>query len=172
MPTLDLVLLIFLGAFILYGFYLGLVKMVLHIISTVLSIIIAIKFYSQLHSFIPFIGFGSSAMGKTLSFIVVLTLSSFLLNLAFNLIAKVLKVITALPIVSFVNRSLGAILGLIQGLFILGAIIFVASRYSITDQFLNNLVSNSNVAPILIKIVSWVKPFVPDAIKTAESLMS
>jgi membrane protein required for colicin V production len=171
MPTLDLVLLIFLGAFILYGFYLGLVKMILHIISTVLSIIVSIKFYEQLYDLIPFIGFGSSAMGKVLSFIIILTVSSYILNLAFTFIAKILKVITSLPIVSFVNRFLGGVLGLIQGLFVLGAIVFIASRYSISNEFLNSLVGNSDVAPILIKVVSWVEPFIPTAIDTVEAVI-
>jgi len=171
MPTLDLVLLIFLGAFILYGFYLGLVKMILHIIATVLSIIISIKFFEALYDLIPFIGFGSSAMGKVLSFIIILTLSSYILNLAFTFIAKILKVVTSLPIISFVNRFLGGALGLVQGLFVLGAIVFIASRYSISNDFLSSLVGNSDVAPILIKLVSWVEPFIPTAISTVESVI-
>lgn len=172
MATLDLILLIFLGAFVLYGFYLGLVKMVLHLIATVLSIIVSIRFYEKLYEYIPFIGFGSSAMGKVLSFIIILTVSSYILSLAFNLIAKVLKLITSLPIISFVNRFLGGILGLLQGLFVLGAIVFIASRYTISDSFLNSLISGSQTAPVLLKIVSWVEPFVPDAIDAVSSVIS
>ena len=71
--------------------------MVLHLIATVLSIIVSIRFYEKLYEYIPFIGFGSSAMGKVLSFIIILTVSSYILSLAFNLIAKVLKLITSLP---------------------------------------------------------------------------
>ncbi len=171
MPTLDLVLLIFLGLFILYGLYKGLIKMILGILATILSIIISFKFFEQVYEWFPAIGFGSEALGKTLSFIIVLTLSSFVLNLAFNLIAKILKIITSLPLLSLANRILGALLGLIQGLFILGSIVFIAISYSFSNDLLSKIVEGSEIALFLIKAVSWAKPFVPTTIEAIESFV-
>lgn len=169
MATFDLILLIFLGCFALYGFYLGLVRMILNIISSILSIIIAVNLYLDFYNIFPFIGFKSESMGKTLSFIIVLVIVNFLLSLVFNIIAKVLKIITSLPVISFINRIFGGVLGLIQGFFILGVIVFVASRYAITNNFLNSLITGSDFAPFLLKIINWITPFIPTALKMLES---
>lgn len=169
MPIFDLVLIIFLGGFIFYGFYIGLVRMILNLGSSIISIIISVNIYLKVYELIPFIGFGSESLGKTISFILVLIILSYALSFAFKFAAKILKIITSLPIISFVNRFLGGILGLVQGLFVLGVIIFVMSRYAITNDFLNNLIVSSDVAPIFMGSINWITPLVPEALRLLDS---
>jgi uncharacterized membrane protein required for colicin V production len=169
MPIFDLILIIFLGGFIFYGFYIGLVRMILNLGSSIISIIISVNIYLKIYEIIPFIGFGSESLGKTISFILVLIILNYALSFVFKFIAKILKIITSLPVISFVNRFMGGILGLIQGLFVLGVIIFVMSRYAITNDFLNNLVANSDVAPIFVGSINWITPLVPEALRLLES---
>ncbi|MFA5644335.1 MAG: CvpA family protein [Patescibacteria group bacterium] len=171
MITLDLILMIFLGAFILYGFYMGFVKMILNLASTVVAIIISINLYLYFYDLVPFIGFGSESFGKMLSFLIVLIISNYLLSLVFQFIAKLLKIITSLPLVSFVNRLLGGGLGFLQGALILGVIIFMMSRYAITSALLNSLISKSDLAPIFVKAVSWLTPLIPEGLKMLESII-
>jgi membrane protein required for colicin V production len=169
MPIFDLILIIFLGLFVLYGFYLGATRMILSLLSAILSIIIAINIFLDVYSWISFIGFGSDSLGKTITFVLVLIIVHYLLSIVFKLIAKVLKIITSLPIISFINRFLGGALGLIKGLFILGIIIFVMSNYALSSDILSFLVIDSDIAPVLIESVNWVSPLVPSAIDTIES---
>ncbi|PKM91376.1 hypothetical protein CVU82_02150 [Candidatus Falkowbacteria bacterium HGW-Falkowbacteria-1] len=167
----DIILLVFLGLFILYGFFLGLVKMALNLLASVLGIILAIKFYSVFYDIFPFVGFGSEGIGKTLSFIIVLSIFSFILSFGFRLIAKILKIVTSLPIISLANRLAGAVFGLIQGLFILGSILFVLSHYAFLNYFLNFVISDSSISPILIKAVYWIEPFVPETLRLLQSMI-
>ncbi len=171
MPIFDLILVLFLGAFVFYGFYVGILRMILNLISSLLAIIISVNIYLQVYNLIPFIGFGSESLGKTLSFILVLAILAYLLGFVFKIIAKLLKIISSLPIISSFNRILGGILGFLQGLFILGMIIFVMSRYAITNEFLNNLVSNSDVAPVFMKSINWLSPLVPQALRLLDSVI-
>ena len=171
MPISDLILVLFLGAFVFYGFYVGILRMILNLISSLLAIIISVNIYLQVYNLIPFIGFGSESLGKTLSFILVLAILAYLLGFVFKIIAKLLKIISSLPIISSFNRILGGILGFLQGLFILGMIIFVMSRYAITNEFLNNLVSNSDVAPVFMKSINWLSPLVPQALRLLDSVI-
>jgi uncharacterized membrane protein required for colicin V production len=171
MPIFDVVLLVFLGAFLLYGFYIGLVKMTLNLISTILAIIIAINIYLYLYDFIPFIGFGSEAMGKIIAFILVLSIINYFLSFIFKIIAKILRIVTSLPIISFANRVLGSVLGLIQGVLVLGIIIYLMSRYALTSDFLNSAVSGSDFSPLLLQGVNWMSPLVPEALQSIESVI-
>ncbi|HKM40314.1 MAG: CvpA family protein [Patescibacteria group bacterium] len=171
MPIFDLILVLFLGAFVFYGFYVGILRMILNLISSLLAIIISVNIYLQVYNLIPFIGFGSESLGKILSFILVLAILAYLLGFVFKIIAKLLKIISSLPIISSFNRILGGILGFLQGLFILGMIIFVMSRYAITNEFLNNLVSNSDVAPVFMKSINWLSPLVPQALRLLDSVI-
>lgn len=170
MPILDLILLIFLGAFVLYGFYVGLVKMILKLIATITAIIITVNVYIPVYETFPFIGFGSENLGKIISFIVILAIVNYLLSLIFGFIAKLLKIITSLPVVSFVNRVLGGILGLLQGLFILGVIIFVSSPFVLNSDFFNPLIAESSLAPMFLKVNVWISPFIPKALEMIDSV--
>ena len=107
MPIFDLILVLFLGAFVFYGFYVGILRMILNLISSLLAIIISVNIYLQVYNLIPFIGFGSESLGKTLSFILVLAILAYLLGFVFKIIAKLLKIISSLPIISSFNRILG-----------------------------------------------------------------
>lgn len=167
----DIILLVFLGIFVLYGFFIGLVKMVLNLLASILGIILAIKFYSAFYDIFPFIGFGSEGLGKTISFIIALSVFSFILSFGFRLIAKVLKIVTSLPVISLANRVAGAFFGLIQGLFILGSILFVLSHYAFLNYFLNFIISDSSISPVLIKAVYWIEPFVPEALRLLQSMI-
>lgn len=168
---IDIILLVFLSMFVIYGFYLGLVKMALNLLASILGIILSIKFYEVFSETFPFLGFGSNGLGKVISFIVVLSIISFVLSFGFKLLAKVLKIITSLPIISFFNRLMGGLFGLLQGLFIIGAILFVLSHYAFLDKFLNLIISNSEISPVFIKAVYWLKPFLPDALKILQSAL-
>ncbi|MFA5420540.1 MAG: CvpA family protein [Patescibacteria group bacterium] len=168
---IDTIILIFLGIFIIYGFFSGLVKMVLNLLSSVLAIIFAIKYYQTFYEFFPFVGFGSDSVGSFVSFILILTLSLYILSIGFKLLARVLKIISSLPIISFANKLAGAAFGLVQGLFILGAIFFFLSSYSFLNTFFDSIVSNSEISPFLIKAVVWIEPFVPEAIDAFRSIM-
>lgn len=171
MLIFDLILVIFLGGFIFYGFYIGFLRMILNLSSSIISVIISINIYSKIYELVPFIGFGSESLGKTISFILILIILNYALSLVFKLIAKILKIITSLPVISFVNRIFGGFLGLVQGLFVLGVVIFVMSRYAITNNFLNNLVVGSNVAPVFIKSIDWITPLVPETLRLLESVI-
>jgi len=172
MPILDLILIVFLGGFALYGFYLGFVKMVLKLLASILSIIFAINSYLTFYQIFPSIGFGSESLGKFLSFIIVLTLINFVLSFLISIIAKVLKIITGLPFISFINRVMGSLLGFAQALFILGVVIFIMSRYAISNNLLNNLIIGSDLSPILLRSVNWLEPLFPSALRILESAIN
>ncbi len=169
MVILDLILIVFLGIFVLYGFYLGLIRMILSLISAILSIIISLNIYLYLSDFLSFLTFISDSWIKIISFIIVLSVVNYFLNIIFKIIGKVLRLISSLPVISFFNRSFGGLLGLIQGLFILGVIIYVSSRYAFSSDFLTSVITDSELAPILVGAVDWVTPLIPDALRMLET---
>lgn len=163
MPIFDIVLLLLLASFVLYGFYLGLVRMVLGLISTVLSIIISLNLYLYFYDWVWRFENWSANTGKIVSFIVVLLVVNLVLNFVFKIVAKILKLITSLPLISFLNGSLGGVLGLIQGLLIVGIIIFVSVHYLSSESVIGQAMVASEITPIFLRGIAWLEPLVPEA---------
>jgi len=172
MSTLDIILLVILGSFVFYGFYLGLVRMVLGLISSILSIIISINLYLHFYQWLGFLFKSfSENTGKIVSFIIVFIIVSVILEIIFRIIAKILKLITSLPIISFVNGSLGGVLGLIQGILIIGVVIFVISHYVGENQKAAEIMLSSDLIPIFLKGINWIVPLFPEALKMLKSVV-
>lgn len=169
---IDIIILIFLASFVIYGLYSGLVKMALNLIASILSIILSIKFYNYVYEFFPFLGFGSDGLGRVISFVLTLAIISFILSFAFKFLAKVLKIVRFLPIVSTLNRLLGGVFGLIQGSFIIGAILLLLSHYAFLSGLIDLLKANSEIAPVFIKAVYWLKPFLPEVFENIQMILS
>ena len=172
MPILDIILLVILGSFVLYGFYLGLVRMVLGLISSILSIIISVNLYLRFYQWGGFfLKSFSENTGKIISFIIVFIIVGVILEVVFRIIAKILKLVTSLPIISLVNGALGGVLGLVQGVLVIGAVVFVISHYVGGNEKVAGVMVASNLIPIFLKGINWITPFFPDALKMLKSVI-
>ena len=171
MPIIDITLIVFLSGFVFYGLYSGLVKMLGYLFGLIAGTWAAAHYYSQAYDYISWLFFHHEGLGKIICFLIILMLVSRLVQLLFMLLDKVVHILSIIPFLGTINRLLGAIFGLIEGIFILGLIVFIASKYVLINSMLGNVLSNSQLAPELLKAANVLSPLFPDTLKMLKSII-
>ena len=171
MSIFDLSLLLIITGFTINGLFRGLIKMV----GAILAFILGIFFASRLY--IPFYEWGKEYVSgpenvlKIISFIIILLLVSKLIELFFNFLEKVFKLVAFIPGSRLINNVLGAVFGFLLGSLLLGSIIYVLSRYLDIGGLVSELIISSTFAPILLEVNKIILPFLPESLKSLISFI-
>ncbi len=168
MSYFDIILLALIAGFGLFGLWFGLVHAVFSLIGTFLGLFVASRFYEQMGNWLMNLIGWSNNFSKVLMFIIAFVLIARLVSVGFWLIEKVLGIVTKLPVISGLNHLLGGLFGLIEGVLVIGVCIYFIARFPVGQGFMD-LVSNSQVAPSLVKPVKILMPLIPDAVKFLQS---
>ena len=164
----DIILLVLIAGFGMFGLWFGFVHAVFSLIGTFVGLYFASRFYEPMANWLMGLTGWSNNFSKVLMFIIAFVLIARLVSILFWLVEKVLGVITKLPIISGLNHLLGGLFGLFEGVFVIGVCIYFIARFPVGPWFMN-LVSNSIVAPYLVQPVKILLPLIPDAVKLLQS---
>ena len=168
MSLFDIILLIIIGGFALFGLWFGLVHTLGSLLGTILGVYLASRYYQPFAEWlIKTTGWGSN-ISKVVVFIIAFIIINRLVGLAFYFIDKVLSVFTRLPFISGLNRLLGLVFGLFEGILVLGIAFYFIARFPLGTQFMSAF-STSRIAPFTIQTSSILWPFIPEAIKILKS---
>lgn len=173
MSIFDIVLLIILGGFILNGLSKGLINLLGRVLGLVIGAYISSHFYLQFFELIKNIFKGNDSVGKIICFIVLFLVVTRLVDLLFKILEKFFNFIAFIPGSKYINNIAGALLAFFEGALFLGLIIFVISRYAVVGNLLgiSDQLTNSMVAPFLLKIVNLILPVLPEALKALKSII-
>ena len=172
MQIFDLILIIILFAFVFYDFFVGFIIALGSVIGVVIGSWVAGRYYLLVYNYLqPYVGkFEISTIVKAISFILIFILVNRLCGLLFYLLDKIFNFIAIIPFLKTFNRLFGAILGFIEGSLIIGLSLYVVSRYSLGFWF-DKLLSQSEYAPSFIRMIDVLKPFLPEVLKQAHSII-
>ena len=171
MSTFDICLLVILIGFAVSGLFKGIIRMVGHIVGLVIGAYIASHFYLNVYAWAKNIFNGHENIGKVLIFIILFALVTRLVILLFMLLEKLFKFIAVIPGSKYLNNLLGAVLGFLEGAWFVGLIIYVISRYTLISNFFGKQLTESVVAPVLLKIINIILPLLPEALKVLKSII-
>jgi len=171
MSIFDTGLLIILGGFAFYGFYLGLIRTFGSIISLVAGAWVASHYYLIVSGWVESLFFGYNNLGKVVVFLLLFSLANRLVNWAFALVDGFFDLISIIPFLKTINRLAGAALGLILGGLIVGLILYVCVRYPFLGTYLGKWLEASEIAPYLIKLSTVLTPLLPEVLKKVQSLI-
>jgi len=167
----DVVLILFLGGFVFYGLFKGLIKLLGDVIGLIVGAWAASHYYLVAYNWLKWLYFGQENLGKVISFVIVLLVAIRLVGWLFILLQKVFDIMSIIPFLKSINKLAGGILGLIEGISVLGLIIYMASRYSFVTSFFGAQLASSQIAPLLAQAVSILTPLFPTALKMLQSLI-
>lgn len=168
MSLFDITLLVIVGIFALAGLWFGLVHTIGSLAGTVLGVYLATRYYEPAANWlINTTGWGAN-FSKVLIFVIAFFIINRLVGLVFWVIDKILSVITRLPFVNGINRFLGLIFGILEGVIVLGMVFYFIARFPVGDKFMVAL-SASQIAPTTVNVASVLWPLIPDAIRTLQS---
>ncbi|MBU1164001.1 CvpA family protein [Patescibacteria group bacterium] len=158
----DLILLLILFIFISFSFWMGLIQTLGGIVGLFAGAWIGGMYYEQFAVWLNPYFMDHPNVARIVAFILIFTLVNRLVGLIFWLINKVFNVISMLPFLKSINRIGGALLGFVEGVLILGAIILMINRFPI-GEWVMGIIGSSQVATWLEKIADIViSPLLPD----------
>jgi len=170
MGLLDIILLVILGGFVFYGFWVGFLQALGALVGTIFGAAIAGHYYEPLAIFANGKFGGDINVEKIIAFIIIFVVADRLIGLVFYILSRVFRFVNVIPFLSSINRLAGTILGLIEGGVVLGLAIYVAVRLPFGGWVLTQLQA-SEVAKYLIKIGDFTAPLLPEAVRIVQRLI-
>ncbi len=168
MSTFDIVLLVIIGGFGLFGLWFGIVHTLGSLMGTVLGIFLASHYYSPVADWIiKTTGWGEN-VSRVIVFAVAFILINRLVGLAFWLVEKFLNIFLGLPFIGTINRMFGLIFGLLEGILVVGFIFYFIARFPIGENFMTML-GESQIAPYTVKLAAMLWPLLPEALRILKS---
>ncbi len=163
MTFIDILLVVIILGFVFFGLFFGLVHTIGSLLTTVLGLIVAMHFVNPAFETFGFM-LGGGQTARVITFIFVFFLSSRLLSLILKFFGGLFSWFTYIPFASTFNRILGAGFGLVEGMLVVGAVIFYAMQILPDDTLLHAL-EGSFLAKFLVATMSALQVFFPEALK-------
>jgi membrane protein required for colicin V production len=163
MTFIDIVLIVIILAFVFFGLFFGIVHTIGSLLTTVLGIIIATRFVDTVFKSFGFI-LGGGEAARVIAFIFLFFISSRLLSIILRFFGGLFSWFTYIPFANSFNRLLGALFGLIEGILVVGVVIFYAMQILPDDTLLHAL-QGSLLAKFLVSVMSMLQVFFPESLK-------
>lgn len=168
MSIFDIVLLVIISSFALFGLWFGLVHTLGSLIGTAFGVYLASRYYEHAANWvIGFTGWGQNYV-KVIIFVVTFLLITRLVGFVFWVMEKFLTIFTRMPFIHGLDRIMGAIFGAFEGAIVVGVTLFFISRFPISLTFMAGL-EHSQLAPPLVKLASILLPLFPEALRLLRS---
>lgn len=164
MQTIDYILLAILALFAWSGFWAGLFATAGRFLGLFIGAAIASRYYVVLAPDWMWLVFDNQTLTEIVLFIVIFTLVSRGVGLVFWIIDKLFNVVSFFPFLTTINRLLGAILGLLEGTLYVGLVLFVLTKYPISDRLME-FMNTSIVADTLLAMTFIIQPFLAAAFR-------
>jgi len=166
---LDLVLILIIFVFVAFGFTMGLVQAVGSLVGIFLGTWVAGLYYASFAELLTPIFLGNALAANIISFILIFTVVNRLTGFAFWFVNKAFNLISIIPFTKSLNRILGAILGLVEGVLAIGIVLYFVSQLPIPESFLG-FITDSPIAQFFIAQAAILVPLLPDIINTLNPL--
>ena len=146
---MNFLLIFFLLGFIGAGFKDGFIHTFGRFVGAIFGFLAARSFAIRIAGIVGF--FVPSGWASLASFVVVFVIVTRLTGFVFKLADSAFKILTIIPFLKTIDKLLGAILGIVEGIVVMGGIIFLAYNFKIDPTILKWL-SGSGVAQWLVSV--------------------
>ncbi|MBU4422069.1 CvpA family protein [Candidatus Parcubacteria bacterium] len=168
MAFIDLIFLVVLGGFALFGLWFGLIHTLGSLLGTLLGVFLASRWYDNVALWAQEKFSGSLGIWNFIAFIVLFILINRLVGFLFHIFERAFDLITALPFLKSINRLAGALMGLLEGAVVLGAIVFMAKHVPFGFE---DIIAKSQLKDYFTGVFNVLLPLVPEALKKANEII-
>ncbi len=159
----DLFLILIVSMFVFFGLFFGLIHTLGNVVGTVLGIVVGTRLIDPAFEKFGFL-FGGSGAGKVIVFIILFLLISRLVGLAFWAAEKIFGILAWFPFASTINRLLGGLFGLIEGVLVVGVCLFFAMQY-LPDTAVKAALEASFIAKYLLALAAAIQVLFPEGVR-------
>lgn len=165
MGFIDILLIVIVGAFVFFGLFFGLVHTLGSLIGTIVGIIFASRLVDPAFETFGFL-FGGGTAGRIIMFILIFFIITRLVGIVFWFVGKIFNILAWIPFARSLDKLLGGLFGFIEGIIVVGVVLFYAMQV-LPDDTLRLTLESSAVANFLIATMSILQIFFPDAVQQA-----
>ena len=159
MNWLDIAIMVALGVNTFFGLKNGLIKAVLSVVGLIVGVILAGRFYVLLSEQLTFVP--NESVAKILAFAIILIG----VMVVAAVLASLLKLVTSMMMMGWVNRLGGALFGLVLGAIVCGALLTVWIQFFGAGQ----TIEESKLTRLLVDFFPLVLALLPDEFDTVRS---
>ncbi len=170
MILFDLILILILGGFVLYGLWFGLINTLGVLVGTIAGAFLAARWYEPVADWAGFLFSGHENLAKVVCFLILFIIINRLVGLVFWFIDKIFSFLKIIPFLGTINRLLGAVFGFLEGSLVLGLTLFVAEKYPLGDWFTTSL-ADSKIADYFITVGKILMPLLPEVLKQVKEMI-
>lgn len=134
-------------------------------IGTIVGIIFASRLIDPAFSTFGFL-FGGGTAAKIILFILIFFLITRIIGLVFWFLSKFFHFFSWIPFLRSFDRVLGALFGFIEGVIVVGVVLFYAMQV-LPDDTLRDVLETSRVANFLIVTMTTLQVFFPEYARQA-----
>jgi len=170
MTTLELILLAVILGFGIGGFATGLIQAIGSLVGVLVGTTVATRAYDDIAALaLPLFG-GNQIAAAVTSFIFLFLLTSRLVAFVVHLIDKAYKFLAVFPGLKMLNRVGGFVLGIVEGVFVVGVVLTLVTRLPLAESTRATL-ETSFWLKNFIAIGSWLLPLFPEALEKARTTL-
>jgi len=169
MTIFDVILLLILFGFILFGLWFGIIHTLGAILGAFAGAFFAGLLFEPLGSVLTMI-FGHPNLMRIFAFIFIFIIVNRLIGFVFYILDKMFKFMHKLPFLKTVNSVVGGVLGFFEGVLVIGLSLFMIARFPISDWF-TGVLQSSFVTPWFIKVSGILQLMLPQLLKGLESVI-
>ena len=158
---IDVILIVIVLAFVMLGFFMGLISAIGALIGLVVGTWAAVSYFAPLADWLSPYLLGYTGVAKTVAFMAIFLIINRLTALIFWLINKVFSLVSIIPFLKSINRLGGAILGLIEGVLITGMAIVIIAKFAPDIIWLSQNLNQSKIAHLLVSTTQFLTQFIP-----------
>lgn len=164
MALFDVILLIIVGGFVLFGVWFGFFHTLGSLLGTIFGVYLASRYYEVAADWlVATTGWGQN-VSRVLMFAIAFLLINRIVGLAFWLLNRFFKLLTKLPFIKSLDKLFGGLLGFFEGMITIGFILYFIGKFPFSER-LSDAVLASDVAPYALSMIDIFLPLVPEAIR-------
>lgn len=167
----DIILIVIIAFFGFSGFWFGFIHMLGSFLGILAASVIAGKYFEVIALKLSFLFGGFDSLGKIVTFIIIFILVTRLVGLLFFVINKIFKIVSIIPFLKTINRLVGAVLGIAEGLVLTSLTLYLLVRFPLGNT-INMALSNSRVVAYLLALAKNFAPLLPEIVQRATSFIS
>lgn len=166
MSFFDLILLIILGGFVLFGLWFGFIHALGALVGTIVGALLASRWYEVVAQAVFTKVGGSLNITRVVVFLILFVAINRLIGFLFWLVEKLTGIFTRLPFLKSVNKMVGGLFGLVEGVFVLGLTLILSARLPLMTSF----IEGSKVAKELMDAARVLIPLLPEAWRAVQQI--
>lgn len=168
MGLFDVLLLITIGGFVLFGLWFGFFHTLGSLLGTVFGVYLASRYYEVAADWlVATTGWGHN-VSRVLMFAIAFILINRLVGLAFWLLNRFFKLLTKLPFIKSLDKLFGGVLGFFEGMITIGFVLYFIGKFPFSET-LTDAVLSSVMAPYALSMIDILLPLLPEAVRLLTS---